>query len=165
MRQARHAGNAHKTAKTVRAYAADAHAVITICRELRDAKRQRSGAMGVGSGATAPFDARFDQRVAPRAAVLADRSAHKGSSDAAATTLSRGSERNRRRGRGGTPGSAHPGRRPIEGVIARRVERGSPLTWHELNGRHAFMRDEGPRTTRRSRSSATGSRRPLSIRM
>ena len=37
---------------------------------------------------------------------------------------------------------------PIEGrmaVLSRLNEVGTKLNWHEVNGAHAFLRDEGPR--------------------
>jgi carboxymethylenebutenolidase len=37
---------------------------------------------------------------------------------------------------------------PLEGrltVLARLNELGTRFSWHEVNGAHAFMRDEGPR--------------------
>ena len=40
------------------------------------------------------------------------------------------------------------GRRLIQ---ARMSEAGVLFTWHEFNGAHAFLRDEGPRPTRRWR--------------
>ena len=52
---------------------------------------------------------------------------------------------------------------PTEGrmqVLARLNEVGTKLNWHEVNGAHAFMRDEGPRYDPEAADQAFGVARP-----
>lgn len=138
------AGNAHKVAKTVAAYDADARAVVD---HLVASPRcnGKIGAMGVCIGGHLAFRCALDPRVLAAACFYAT-DLHKGSLGLGGDdSLARASEI-----RGELlmvwgrqdPHVPHEGRSKIH---ARLVEADRRFTWHEVNAAHAFMRDEGPR--------------------
>jgi carboxymethylenebutenolidase len=137
-------GNAHKVSKSVVAYDDDARAALD---HLQASPRctGKLGAMGICIGGHLSFRAALDPRVLAATCFYA-------------TDLHKGSL-----GRGGDDSLARAGdirgellmvwgrqdpHVPAEGrakIHARLTETGVNFTWHEFNGQHAFLRDEGPR--------------------
>jgi carboxymethylenebutenolidase len=137
-------GNQDKVGKPVAAYDADARAVIAHLAS-HPACTGRLGAIGICIGGHLAFRAAMNAEVRAGACFYAT-DIHKGSL-----------------GRGGDDSLARTGEIkgemlmiwgrqdphiPAEGralVHRRMTEAGVHFTWHEWNGAHAFMRDEGPR--------------------
>jgi carboxymethylenebutenolidase len=137
-------GNQDKVGKPVAAYDADARAVIAHLAS-RPACTGKLGAMGICIGGHLAFRAAMNPEVRAGACFYAT-DIHKGSL-----------------GLGGDDSLARTGEIkgemlmiwgrqdphiPAEGralVQRRMTDAGVEFTWHEWNGAHAFMRDEGPR--------------------
>lgn len=137
-------GNAHKIARPVTAYDDDARAVLAYLAQ-HPSCTGRLGSMGICVGGHLSFRAAMNPEVLAAVCFYAT-DIHKGSL-----------------GKGGDDSLARAaeikgellmvwGRQdphiPAEGrarIYARLVEAGVWFTWHELNGAHAFVRDEGPR--------------------
>ena len=137
-------GNADKVGKPVSAYDADARAVLAHLASLPQCTG-KLGAMGICVGGHLAFRASMNPSVLAGACFYAT-DIHKGSL-----------------GLGGDDSLARAGviqgellliwgrqdpHVPAEGrakIYARLVEAGVRFTWHEYNGQHAFIRDEGPR--------------------
>jgi carboxymethylenebutenolidase len=137
-------GNADKIGKAVSAYDADARAALD---HLAASPRctGKLGAMGICVGGHLAFRASMNPSVLAGACFYAT-DIHKGS-------LGLGGDDSLARA-GDIKGELLMiwGRQdphvPAEGrakIYARLAEVGTKLTWHEYNGQHAFMRDEGPR--------------------
>jgi carboxymethylenebutenolidase len=138
------AGNAHKTAKTVAAYDADARAVVDHLLAMPTCNGT-IGAMGVCIGGHLSFRCALDRRVRAAACFYAT-DLHKGSlGQGGDDSLARAGEIEAELlmiwGRQ-DPHIPDEGRRKIH---SRLTETGRAFTWHEVNAAHAFMRDEGPR--------------------
>ena len=138
-------GNAHKTTKEIAAYDSDARAVLDYLKQL-DFCTGRLGAMGICIGGHLAFRAAMNPDVLAAACFYAT-DIHKGS-------LGKGMKDNSLARAGEIQGELlHVwGRQdphvPFEGrtlLRARLEEAGVRYTWHEVNGAHAFLRDEGPR--------------------
>jgi len=137
-------GNADKKGKPIAAYDADARAVLD---HLRGSPHTtgKLGAMGVCIGGHLAFRAAMNPEVLASACFYAT-DIHAGSlGEGGDDSLARAGEI-----RGETmliwgrqdPHVPREGRRAIH---ARLAEADICFTWHEVNGQHAFMRDEGPR--------------------
>lgn len=137
-------GNADKVGKPVSAYDADARAVLEHLRVSPDCTG-RLGAVGICVGGHLAFRASMNPEVLAGACFYAT-DIHKGSlglggDDSLARTGEIKGEMLMIWGRQ----DPHV---PAEGrakIYARMAEAGVTFTWHEFNGQHAFMRDEGPR--------------------
>jgi carboxymethylenebutenolidase len=137
-------GNRHKVGKPVSAYDADARAAL----DHLEASPHCTGALGVMGiciGGHLAFRAALDARVRATACFYA--------TDLHSGTLGEGGDDSLARA-GDVRGELMMvwGRQdphiPLEGRrrIAQRLEEaGVRFTWHEWNGAHAFLRDEGPR--------------------
>ncbi len=137
-------GNQHKIGKPVSAYDADARACLDHLL-TRDDCDGRLVTAGVCIGGHLAYRAAFDPRVRAAACFYAT-DIHKGSlgqggDDSLARTGEIGGELMMIWGRQ-DPHVPDEGRARIQ---ARLLETKRNFTWHELNGAHAFMRDEGPR--------------------
>jgi len=138
-------GNQDKTSKTIAAYDDDARAVIRYLRSS-SACTGKIGSMGICIGGHLAFRAAMNQEVLAGACFYATdihkRSLGAGMND---NTLDRMNEIRGEMmmvwGRQ-DPHVPEEGRRLIQ---ARMSEAGIVYTWHEFNGAHAFLRDEGPR--------------------
>jgi carboxymethylenebutenolidase len=137
-------GNAHKIGKPVSSYDGDARAALDYLRSLNTCTG-RLGVMGICIGGHLAFRAAMNPDVLASACFYA-------------TDLHTGSL-----GRGGDDSLARAGdirgellhiwgrqdpHIPLQGrnqVKSRLEQVGARFTWHEVNGAHAFMRDEGPR--------------------
>jgi carboxymethylenebutenolidase len=137
-------GNADKVGKPVTAYDADARAVLAYL-ESSPHCTGRLGSMGICIGGHLSFRASMNPQVLAGVCFYAT-DIHKGSL-----------------GKGGDDSLARAGEIkgemlmiwgrqdphvPAEGrakIHARLAEAGVCFTWHEVNGQHAFLRDEGPR--------------------
>jgi carboxymethylenebutenolidase len=137
-------GNAHKIGKPVGAYDSDARAVLDFLAK-HPASTGTLGAMGICIGGHLAFRCGMNPDVLATACFYAT-DIHKGSL-----------------GKGGDDSLARAGdirgellmicghqdpHIPAEGrakIHARLEEAGVHFTWHEVNGQHAFIRDEGPR--------------------
>jgi carboxymethylenebutenolidase len=137
-------GNRHKVAKPVAAYDADAAAVIAHLR-AHPACTGRLGAMGVCIGGHLAYRAALHPAIRASACFYA--------TDLHTQSLGSGGDDSLER----APeikgqllmiwGRQDP-HVPIEGrglIYQRMSEAGLRFTWHEFNGAHAFMRDEGYR--------------------
>jgi carboxymethylenebutenolidase len=138
------AGNRHKVAKTVAAYDEDATVVLDhlAAREDCDGKLLT---LGVCIGGHLAFRCAFDARVRAAACFYAT-DLHKGSlglggDDSLARAGELSGELMMVWGRQ-DPHVVEEGRAKIQARL-RETERN--FTWHEFNGAHAFLRDEGPR--------------------
>lgn len=138
-------GNAHKVAKELASYDADARAAIA-CLEGHAACTGAIGVMGICIGGHLAFRAAMNPQV--RAAVcfyatdIHKRSLGKGTSD---DSLARAGEIE---GELCMIWGRQDPHVPQEGRLAiyqRLAEVGARFTWHEWNGAHAFLRDEGYR--------------------
>jgi carboxymethylenebutenolidase len=138
-------GNDLKTAKTIESYDADARSVIEHL-QLRPDCTGRIGAMGICIGGHLAFRAAMNPEVLATACFYA--------TDIHKCSLGKGMnddslERTRDiRGELLMIWGRQDPHIPLEGrlkVLARLNELGTRLSWHEVNGAHAFMRDEGPR--------------------
>ena len=147
-------GNAHKTAKEISAYDDDARAALDYLKTL-DSCTGRLGVMGICIGGHLAFRAAMNADIFAAACFYAT-DIHKGS-------LGKGMHDNSLARAGEIKGELLHiwGRQdphiPLEGrnlIKARLEEAGVRFTWHEVNGAHAFMRDEGPRYDPESTDSA-----------
>ena len=138
-------GNAHKTAKKISAYDADARAALTYLKSL-DYCTGRLGVMGICIGGHLAFRAAMNPEVAAAACFYA--------TDIHKHSLGEGMNDDSLARAGEIKGELLHiwGRQdphiPLEGrnlIKARLEEVGARFTWHEFNAAHAFMRDEGPR--------------------
>ena len=138
-------GNAHKIAKEVSAYDSDARAALDYLKS-HAACTGGLGVMGICIGGHLAFRAAMNPDVRAAACFYAT-DIHKGS-------LGKGMKDDSLARASDIKGELLHiwGRQdphiPLEGrnVIKARLEAvGARFTWHEFNGAHAFMRDEGPR--------------------
>jgi len=138
-------GNAYKTTKAVSAYDSDARAVLDYLK-THDNCTGRLGALGICIGGHLAFRAAMNRDVLATTCFYATDIHKKG--------LGLGMNDNSLDRAGEIKGELLHiwGRQdphiPLEGrnlVKARLEEVGAKFTWHEVNGQHAFMRDEGPR--------------------
>jgi carboxymethylenebutenolidase len=138
-------GNAHKIAKEISSYDADARAVLSHLQSRPDCTA-RLGVIGICIGGHLAFRAAMNPNVLAAACFYATdihkRSLGKGMKD---NTLDRMGEIKAEMlmiwGRQ-DPHVPREGRRIIYDAMA---DANLHFTWHEFNGQHAFMRDEGPR--------------------
>lgn len=137
-------GNADKIGKPVSAYDADARAAIALLRS-HPSCTGKLGSMGICIGGHLSFRAAMNPEILASASFYAT-DIHKGS-------LGKGGDDSLSRA-GEIKGELLMiwGRQdphiPAEGrarVWQRLNDAGVHFTWHELNGAHAFLRDEGPR--------------------
>lgn len=138
-------GNAHKIAKEISAYDGDARAALDFLKSL-DYCTATLGVVGICIGGHLAFRAAMNSDVLATACFYAT-DIHKGS-------LGKGMRDDSLARAGDIKGELLHiwGRQdphiPLEGrnlIKARLEEVGACFTWHEVNGQHAFMRDEGPR--------------------
>lgn len=138
-------GNAYKIAKEVSAYDSDARAALDYLKTRSDCTGQL-GVMGNCIGGHLAFRAAMNPDVRATACFYA--------TDMHKKSLGLGMQDNTLERAGEIKGELLHiwGRQdphiPQEGrnlVKARLEEVGAKFTWHEFNGQHAFMRDEGPR--------------------
>jgi carboxymethylenebutenolidase len=138
-------GNNYKIAKPVSAYDSDARAVLDYLKS-HDSCTGRLGAMGICIGGHLAFRAAMNTDVLATTCFYATDIHKKG--------LGLGKNDNSLEQAGEIKGELLHiwGRQdphiPLEGrnlIKARLEEVGARFTWHEVNGQHAFMRDEGPR--------------------
>lgn len=138
-------GNALKTTKELASYDADARAALDHLKSRSDCTGQL-GAMGICIGGHLAFRAAMNAEVRAAACFYAT-DIHtgglgKGRKD---DSLERAKEI---RGELLMIFGRQDPHIPLEGrmkILARLNEVGARFTWHEVNGAHAFMRDEGPR--------------------
>ena len=138
-------GNAYKVTKEVSAYDSDARAVLDYLKTL-DCCTGRLGAMGICIGGHLAFRAAMNPDVLATTCFYAT-DIHKrglglGKND---NSLDRADEI---KGELLHIWGRQDPHIPLEGrnmVKARLEEVKARFTWHEVNGQHAFMRDEGPR--------------------
>jgi carboxymethylenebutenolidase len=137
-------GNADKVGKPVAAYDADARAAFQYLAALPHCTG-KLGAMGICIGGHLSFRAAMNPEVLASACFYA--------TDIHAGSLGKGGDDSLAR-MGEIKGEMLMiwGRQdphvPKEGrakIYARMTEAGVCFTWHEVNGQHAFLRDEGPR--------------------
>ncbi|MBX3157585.1 MAG: dienelactone hydrolase family protein [Deltaproteobacteria bacterium] len=140
-------GNAHKLAKPVAAYDADARAVLDWLA-ASPACNGKLGALGICIGGHLAFRAALQPDVRAAACFYAT-DLHKRSlgpaGDPDSDSLARAGDI---RGELMMMWGRQDPHIPDEGraLIQRRlVEAGCAFTWHEHHGQHAFLRDEGPR--------------------
>jgi carboxymethylenebutenolidase len=137
-------GNRHKVGKPAAAYDADARAALGHLR-AHPACTGALGAMGICIGGHLAFRASMNRDVRAGACLYAT-DIHKGTlglggDDSLARTAEIEGEMLMIWGRQ----DPHV---PAEGrarIYQRMTEAGVHFTWHEFNGQHAFVRDEGPR--------------------
>ena len=138
-------GNAHKTTKPISAYDGDARAALDFLKS-HPACTGRLGVMGICIGGHLAFRAAMNSDVLATVCLYAT-DIHKGS-------LGQGMHDDSLQRAGDIKGELlHVwGRQdphvPFEGrtlIHARLEELQVHYQWHEVNGAHAFMRDEGPR--------------------
>jgi len=138
-------GNAHKIAKEISAYDSDARAALDFLL-VHPACTGRLGVMGICIGGHLAFRAAMNSDVLAAACFYAT-DIHKGS-------LGKGMHDDSLARAGEISGELLHiwGRQdphvPFEGrtlLRARLEEAGVRYQWHEVNGAHAFLRDEGPR--------------------
>jgi len=138
-------GNAHKYAKSIAAYDSDAHATIQHLLGREDCTKM-VGVMGICLGGHLAFRAAMNPEVSAAACFYA--------TDIHSATLGRGKQDNSlERASEINAELLHIwGRQdphvPLEGrnrIKARLEEVGANFQWFEINGAHAFMRDEGYR--------------------
>jgi carboxymethylenebutenolidase len=138
-------GNAHKVAKAVSAYDADARACIAHLRSRGDCTG-KIGAIGICLGGHLAFRCGMNPEVLATACFYATdihkRSLGKGMADNSLDRIPAiKGELLMIWGRQ-DPHIPAEGRRALYEALA---AAGISFTWHEFNGQHAFMRDEGPR--------------------
>ncbi len=138
-------GNLDKTTKELSSYDADARASLEYLRSLPDCTG-RLGTMGICIGGHLAFRAAMNPEVLAAACFYATdihkRGLGKGAND---DSLIRAGEI---KGELLHIWGRQDPHIPLEGrnvLRARLEEVGANFTWHEVNGAHAFMRDEGPR--------------------
>ncbi|HEY7090638.1 MAG TPA: dienelactone hydrolase family protein [Tepidisphaeraceae bacterium] len=138
-------GNALKTTKELASYDADARAVLDHLKSRRDCTG-KLGTVGICIGGHLAFRAAMNPDVLAGACFYAT-DIHKGG-------LGKGMKDNSLARVGEIKGEMMMiwGRQdphiPREGrqiVYSAMTDAGLNFTWHEMNGQHAFMRDEGPR--------------------
>ncbi len=138
-------GNQDKVSKSVAAYDDDARAVLRLLQS-HPASTGKLGAMGVCIGGHLAFRAAMNPEVLAGACFYA--------TDIHTRSLGRGLKDDSLDRMGEIKGEMMMvwGRQdphvPEEGrrlIQARMSEAGVLFTWHEFNGAHAFLRDEGPR--------------------
>ena len=138
-------GNAHKTAKPISAYDADARAALDFL-QAHPSCTGHLGAVGICIGGHLAFRAAMNPDVLATTCFYA--------TDIHSRSLGQGKNDNSLDRVGEIRGELLHiwGRQdphiPLEGrnLLKARLEAGgSRFTWHEFNGAHAFMRDEGPR--------------------
>jgi carboxymethylenebutenolidase len=138
-------GNAHKTTKEISAYDSDARAVLDYLSSHEHCTG-RLGVMGICIGGHLAFRAAMNADVLAAACFYAT-DIHKGS-------LGKGMNDDSLARAGEIKGELLHiwGRQdphvPLEGrnlIHARLEEADVQFQWHEVNGAHAFLRDEGPR--------------------
>jgi len=138
-------GNFLKTAKSVAAYDADAKAVIAHLLSRPDCTG-KLGAMGICMGGHLAFRAAMNPEIAGTVCFYA--------TDIHTGTLGEGKHDNSLARAAEIQGELFMawGRQdphvPTSGrmtLLARLNELNTRLNWHEVNGAHAFLRDEGPR--------------------
>ena len=138
-------GNELKYAKEVAAYDADARAVLDHLKQREDCTGVL-GAMGICIGGHLAYRAALQTDVRGTVCFYA--------TDLHKSSLGKGQNDDSLRRAGEIKGELLMiwGRQdphiPTEGrmkVLARLNEAGVRLSWHEVNGAHAFLRDEGPR--------------------
>ena len=138
-------GNAHKIAKEISAYDSDSRAALDYLKTRTDCTG-RFGVIGICIGGHLAFRAAMNPDVLAAACFYAT-DIHKGS-------LGKGMNDNSLARAGEIRGELLHiwGRQdphvPLEGRIrihARLEEVGAKFQWIEVNGQHAFLRDEGPR--------------------
>jgi carboxymethylenebutenolidase len=138
-------GNAHKITKELAGYDEDARAALDFLK-THPRSTGKLGVIGICIGGHLAVRAALNPDVAAAAAFYATdihkRSLGKGMND---NTLDRFSDIKGEMlmiwGRQ-DPHIPREGRRLIQDAM---TDAGVNFTWHELNGQHAFMRDEGPR--------------------
>jgi carboxymethylenebutenolidase len=138
-------GNAHKITKELSSYDSDARAVLDYLKTL-DYCTGRLGVMGICIGGHLAFRAAMNSDVLATTCFYAT-DIHKrglglGTND---NSLDRANEI---KGELLHIWGRQDPHVPLEGrnlLKARLEEVGARFTWHEVNGQHAFMRDEGPR--------------------
>jgi carboxymethylenebutenolidase len=137
-------GNQDKVGKPVTAYDADARAVIAHLVS-RPSCTGKLGAVGICVGGHLAFRAAMNPEILAGACFYAT-DLHKGSlGKTGDDSLARAAEI---KGEMLMIWGRQDPHIPAEGraLIQRRLtEAGVPFTWHEFNGAHAFIRDEGPR--------------------
>lgn len=138
-------GNTLKTTKELASYDADARAVLDYLKSRPDCTGQL-GAMGICIGGHLAFRASFQPDVRGTVCFYATdihkQGLGKGMQD---DSLERAKEI---QGELLMVWGRQDPHIPLEGrmkVLARLNELGIRLNWHEVNGAHAFLRDEGPR--------------------
>jgi carboxymethylenebutenolidase len=138
-------GNAHKITKEISSYDSDARAALDFLKQ-HPACTGRLGVMGICIGGHLAFRAAMNPDVLATACFYA--------TDIHKKSLGKGMNDNSLERAGEIKGELLHiwGRQdphiPLEGrnlIKARLEEVGARFTWHEFNGAHAFMRDEGPR--------------------
>ncbi len=137
-------GNQHKVGKPVAAYDADARAVLRFLA-AHPACTGRLGSIGICIGGHLSFRASMNPEVLAGVCFYAT-DIHKGSlgsggDDSLARAAEVKAEMMMIWGRQ-DPHIPAEGRAKIGQCLS---EAGVPFTWHEMNGAHAFLRDEGPR--------------------
>ena len=138
-------GNQLKTTKELASYDADARAVLDHLKSREDCTGQL-GAMGICIGGHLAFRAAMNEDVRGAACFYAT-DIHKGSLGKGMNDDSLERAKDIRGELLMIWGRQDP-HIPLEGrtiVQARLNEVGANFSWHEVNGAHAFMRDEGPR--------------------
>jgi carboxymethylenebutenolidase len=138
-------GNALKTTKTIESYDADARAVIQHLQGRPDCTG-RVGAMGVCIGGHLAFRAAMNPEILAAACFYAtDIHKHSLGKDMHDDSLERAADI---KGELLMIWGRQDPHVPLDGrlkVLARLNELETRFSWHEVNGAHAFMRDEGPR--------------------
>jgi len=138
-------GNAHKTEKELASYDDDARAALDYLNSLEFCT-QRLGVVGICIGGHLAFRAAMNRNVLAAVCFYA--------TDLHKRGLGKGMRDDSLQRAGEIQGELLHifGRQdphvPLEGrnlIRARLEEVGARFTWHEVNGAHAFMRDEGPR--------------------
>lgn len=137
-------GNELKTAKTLAAYDDDARALLAILSTRNDVTG-KIGVVGICSGGHLAYRAAFNEGVSAAVCFYAT-DLHKpewgeGINDSLARTAEIGAEMLMVWGRQ-DPHIPREGRQKVYDAMN---EADLLLTWHEFNGAHAFLRDEGPR--------------------
>lgn len=137
-------GNAHKIGKPIRAFDDDTRAVLAYLARS-PACNGRLGAIGICMGGHLAFRAAMEPEVRATVCLYATdlhtRSMGAGGDDSLARAGDVRGELMMIWGRQ-DPHVPPEGRAAI---YARLAEVSATMTWHELNGAHAFVRDEGPR--------------------
>ena len=136
-------GNELKYTKTVEAYDSDCRSVIEHL-QMRPDCSGRIGAIGICLGGHLAFRAALESEVLSTACFYAT-DLHKASLGKGDDSLIRAAEI---KGELLMAWGRQDPHIPTEGrltVLQRLNEAGLLLSWHEVNGAHAFMRDEGPR--------------------